>query len=221
MNNKWTWLKEYMQKNNISQGEVADALQWQKTRVSELLGGKRDFPVNKVFPAARFFNLDLEEFTKYNSGFSREIPSTDGKQPQKQATADLVKIDIVNPSGGEKEPVFQTVGQQLISEDVFRILTPAAPDSIKAMIARGDAMQPTVSDGDLIWVDVSIKTPTSDGLYLFALKGEVFVKRLQLDNFNHSAAIISDNPLYPPIGISKPDKLSTLGKVISVTKIYR
>ena len=36
MNNKWTWLKEYMQKNNISQGEVADALQWQKTRVSEL-----------------------------------------------------------------------------------------------------------------------------------------------------------------------------------------
>ena len=107
MNNKWTWLKEYMQKNNISQGEVADALQWQKTRVSELLGGKRDFPVNKVFPAARFFNLDLEEFTKYNSGFSREIPSTDGKQPQKQATADLVKIDIVNPSGGEKEPVFR------------------------------------------------------------------------------------------------------------------
>ena len=119
------------------------------------------------------------------------------------------------------EPVFQTVGQQLISEDVFRVLTPAAPDSIKAMIARGDAMQPTISDGDLIWVDVSIKTPTSDGLYLFALKGEVFVKRLQLDNFNHSAAIISDNPLYPPIGISKPDKLSTLGKVISVTKIYR
>ena len=90
-----------------------------------------------------------------------------------------------------------------------------------AMIARGDAMQPTISDGDLIWVDVSIKTPTSDGLYLFALKGEVFVKRLRLDNFNHSAAIISNNPLYPPIGISKPDKLSTLGKVISVTKIYR
>ena len=84
MNNKWTWLKEYMQKNNISQGEVADALQWQKTRVSELLGGKRDFPVNKVFPAARFFNLDLEEFTKYNSGFSREIPSTDGKSRRRQ-----------------------------------------------------------------------------------------------------------------------------------------
>ena len=31
MNNKWTWLKEYMQKNNISQGDVADALKWQKT----------------------------------------------------------------------------------------------------------------------------------------------------------------------------------------------
>ncbi len=221
MNNKWTWLKEYMQKNNISQGDVANALQWQKTRVSELLGGKRDFPVNKVFPAAKFFNLDLEEFTKYNSGISREIPSTDNKCPQKRIAGALTEIDIVNTDNRNQEPMFQTIGRQLISTDIFRLLTSSAPTSIKAMIARGDAMQPTVCDGDLIWVDISVKTPTSDGLYLFMLKGEVFVKRLQLDNFNHSAAIISDNPLYPPIVINKPDKLSTLGKIISITKTFR
>lgn len=88
MNNKWTWLKEYMQKNNISQGEVADALQWQKTRVSELLGGKRDFPVNKVFPAARFFNLDLEEFTKYNSGFPERslLPTANSRKSRRRQT---------------------------------------------------------------------------------------------------------------------------------------
>jgi phage repressor protein C with HTH and peptisase S24 domain len=220
MNNKWTWLKEYMQKHNISQGDVAEALKWQKTRVSELLCGKRDFPVNKVFPAARFFNLDLEELTKYNSGFTKEIPSTDGKKPQKPQK-ELVKVEIVNPSGSEKEVSFQTIGQQLITDDIFKILTSSSPENLKAMIARGDSMQPTINDGDLIWVDLSVKIPVTDGLYLFALKGEVFIKRLQLDNFNHSAAIISDNPLYPPISINKPDKISTLGKIVSVTKAYR
>lgn len=72
MNNKWTWLKEYMQKNNISQGEVADALQWQKTRVSELLGGKRDFPVNKVFPAARFLTSIWRNLPNTTPVFQRD-----------------------------------------------------------------------------------------------------------------------------------------------------
>ena len=82
-------------------------------------------------------------------------------------------------------------------------------------------MQPTISDGDMVWADISVKEPTADGLYLFAIKDEVFIKRLQLDNFNHTALIISDNALYPPISISRPDHLTTIGKIISVTKIYR
>lgn len=221
MNNKWTWLKEYMQKNNISQGDVADALKWQKTRVSELLCGKRDFPVNKVFPAARFFNLDLEEFTKYNSGFSKEIPSTDGKTPLSRAQRCMVSIDVVEAAATAKETLFHTTGQLSVNEEIFKMLTTSAPDSVKAMFSRGDSMQPTINDGDLIWVDISVKTPSVDGLYLFAIKGEIFVKRLQMDTFNRTASIISDNPLYPPITINKPDKISTLGKVISVTKVYR
>ncbi len=67
--NKWEWLRKYMKQNNISQGEAAEALQWKKTRISELLCGKRDLPVDKVFLAARFFNLNLEDLTKYNSNF--------------------------------------------------------------------------------------------------------------------------------------------------------
>ncbi len=222
MNNKWTWLKEYMQKNNISQGDVADALKWQKTRVSELLCGKRDFPVNKVFPAAQFFNLDLEEFTKYNSGFSKTIPSTNGKKPLQPADT-LTTIDIVAPGGDQKDTnvSFHRIGKQQITTDILKLLTAASPDNIKIMFARGDAMQPTVNDGDLIWVDTSVTSPTGDGLYLFTLKGELFVKRLQLDTFNQTASLISDNTLYPPITIKNPDKISTLGKIISVTKNYR
>ena len=220
-NNKWTWLKDYMQKNNISQGDVAEALKWQKTRVSELLCGKRDFPVNKVFPAAQFFNLDLEELTKYNSGYTREIPSTDGKKPLSRAENNLSVIDIVRPSINNKGIFYEIVGKQMISTDIFNMFCLSAPENIKALIAAGDAMQPTIGDGDLVWADVSVTSPDADGLYLFALEGEIFIKRLQLDNFNRTALIISDNTLYPPIRVNHPEKLKTIGKIVSVTKPCR
>ena len=82
-------------------------------------------------------------------------------------------------------------------------------------------MMPTINDNDLIWVDTSIKFAAGDGLYLFAINQELFIKRLQIDSFNQTATLLSDNPLYPPINITKPTKISTYGKVIAVTKIYR
>ncbi len=221
MNNKWTWLREYMQKNNISQGDVAEALKWQKTRISELLGGKRDFPVNKVFPAAKFFNLDLEEFTKYNSGLSKEIPSLDGRQPQQKENGNLEPIDIVTPVENSSNITFHKIGQQLITESILKKITLSYPDNIKILTAHGDSMMPTINDNDLIWVDTSIKFAAGDGLYLFAINQELFIKRLQIDSFNQTATLLSDNPLYPPINITKPTKISTYGKVIAVTKIYR
>ena len=220
---KWFWLKEYMMKNNITQTDVAEALQWQKTRVSELLCGKRDFPVNKVFPAAKFFNLDLEELTKYNSGFTKDIPLVEGKKPLSKPENRMAEIDIIIPQINEtfeQKITFQIIGKQMISEMIFNMLTNSNPLDIKMLIAHGDAMQPTIYDGDFVWVDFSIKVPEEDGLYIFAMKGEIFIKRLQLDKFNHSALIISDNPLYPPISIAKPEKLTTLGKIIALTKSY-
>ena len=93
---KWQWLRIYMQEHNINQQQVADALQWKKTRISELLSGKRDLPVTKVFPAARFFNLDLEELTKYNTGLSKKIPSFKGQITQHKQISELAYIDIID-----------------------------------------------------------------------------------------------------------------------------
>jgi len=219
--NKWNWLKEYMQKNNISQGAVAEALHWQKPRVSELLCGKRDFPGSKIYLAAQFFNIDLEELTKYNSGYTQQIPSTDGRKPILH-NPEQVSIDVLDTADVEaKVKNTPPLGQQIISLPVLRRLTEAKPENIRIFITRGDSMQPTVNDGDMVWADISIKTPTVDGLYLFSIQGEVFVKRLAVDTFNHTASIISDNKLYPPIQVNDTDHLQVLGKVISVCKMMR
>ena len=95
---KWDWLREYMHKHNISQQQAADALQWKKPRISELLGSKRDLPVNKVFLAAQFLNLDLEALTKYNSGFSDKIPHAAGQKLPVASSDNLINIEITDSS---------------------------------------------------------------------------------------------------------------------------
>ena len=95
---KWDWLRNYMREQNISQQEAAEALQWKKTRISELLCGKRDLPVDKVFLAARFFNLNLEQLTKYNSGYSDDIPEQFETLPAQRQIENMFFVYIIDAS---------------------------------------------------------------------------------------------------------------------------
>ncbi|MCI5545117.1 MAG: LexA family transcriptional regulator [Azospirillum sp.] len=216
---KWDWLRNYMREQNISQQEAAEALQWKKTRISELLCGKRDLPVDKVFLAARFFNLNLEQLTKYNSGYSDDIPEQFETLPAQRQIENMFFVDIIDASkskgkGLETAPI----GRQPFNENLSNILSLPKSHALKIIIARGDAMMPTINDKDIVLVDISITKPENDGLYLFDIQGELFIKRLAFNEFDHSATIISDNQLYPPIMVSDLSKLFCLGKILAVCK---
>ena len=212
---KWDWLKDLMQKNNINQQQAADALQWKKPRISELLGSKRDLPVNKVFLAARFFNLDLEELTKYNSGFSDEIPHTSGDKLPILQKNNYINIEITDSSPQKRN---QPAKYLPISEELLQYFGFAPAKALKLIIVSGDAMSPTLNDRDIAAVDTSITKPQNDGMYLFEISGELFIKRLRFNRFDETADIVSDNSFYPPITVSDLDKLSCLGKVVAVGK---
>ncbi len=218
--NKWEWLRKYMKQNNISQGEAAEALQWKKTRISELLCGKRDLPVDKVFLAARFFNLNLEDLTKYNSNFSNKIPEKASKLPQEVEQSKITFVDVVDASNakgrGLKAP---PLAQQPFSDDIIKLTPMLKGKKLKLVIASGDAMSPTINDRDVVLVDTSVTKPNHDGLFLFDLHGELFIKRLVFNEFENTARIVSDNSLYPPIEIKDFSKLKCLGKINAICKV--
>ncbi len=218
---KWKWLRDYMQKHGINQQQVAEALQWKKPRVSELLAGKRDLPVTKVFLAARFFNLDLEELTKYNTGLSNKVPSYKGQLPAHNKTNDISYIDVIDSANIKGKSLKNTVIDQVpFSNALAKQLNLPSTLSLKIIIASGDAMSPTINDRDIVLVDTSVNTPQNNGLYLFNIQDELFIKRLSLDKFSGSADIISDNKLYPIIKINNIKKLSCLGKIVYVCKHF-
>ncbi|MCR5698452.1 MAG: XRE family transcriptional regulator [Treponemataceae bacterium] len=79
---------------------------------------------------------------------------------------------------------------------------------------RGDSMEPTIFDGDIIICDLSGYDGT-DGIYAILYKGSGFVKRLQ--RTSEGVKIISDNHHYESMfENSESDDFRVIGKVRSV-----
>lgn len=69
-------------------------------------------------------------------------------------------------------------------------------DNICAAYVRGDSMEPTLFDDDIIIFD-NFGYDGTDGIYAINYKGAGFVKRLQRDK--DYVKIISDNKIYEPM----------------------
>ncbi len=65
---------------------------------------------------------------------------------------------------------------------------------IKLVTCSGVSMQPTIDDGSLMFVDVTVKNYRGDGLYCLAFRDGLIVKRLVADLKNRRIRLVSDNP---------------------------
>jgi transcriptional regulator with XRE-family HTH domain len=65
---------------------------------------------------------------------------------------------------------------------------------IKLVTCSGVSMQPTIDDGSLMFVDVTVKNYRGDGLYCLAFRDGLIVKRLVADVKSRRIRLVSDNP---------------------------
>ena len=59
----------------------------------------------------------------------------------------------------------------------------------------------------------------SDGIYLFCIGDRLVVKRLQINPFDNSVEIMSDNAKYKPLKALDYKQVNVIGRVISYTKV--
>lgn len=100
----------------------------------------------------------------------------------------------------------------------FKSIVSGNPNNIKMLRVQGDSMQPTINEGDFIWVDVSNNFVGSDGIYLIRMATGLAVKRLQsgLNNI----VIKSDNTSYSDI-TAEVGELKIIGKVVHILNSRR
>ena len=85
---------------------------------------------------------------------------------------------------------------------------------IQVITARGDSMQGTIEDGDVLFVDTSVRSFEGEGVYLLSFADGLKAKRLQA-SVSGGLLVISDNPLYrtETIENDRLEKLTICGKV--------
>jgi len=91
--------------------------------------------------------------------------------------------------------------------------------NVEAINVTGDSMEPTLNNGNIIFIDRTKNDASKDGIYAFANENGLFVKRIQ-KRVDGALDIISDNKEYPMQIASKND-IDILGKVVSsIGKVF-
>jgi phage repressor protein C with HTH and peptisase S24 domain len=102
-----------------------------------------------------------------------------------------------------------------IRNDWVRSVLGVEPEHLLLQIAIGQSMQPSIQDGDLLFVDTSENKFGNFGVYVLEVGGERLVKRVQ-PKLDGSLTLISDNAAYeaehlPP---SQAAEVHVVGRVL-------
>ena len=89
--------------------------------------------------------------------------------------------------------------------------------NLHLITGHGDSMSGTFEDGSALFVDSGVQEFAADGIYVFNLEGDIFVKRLQKMPRGR-IMVISDNQVYQPFYIEQGDQFNVIGRVVGSWK---
>ncbi|HEY3488088.1 MAG TPA: XRE family transcriptional regulator [Gammaproteobacteria bacterium] len=89
------------------------------------------------------------------------------------------------------------------------------PENLRLLRAQGDAMAPTIRDGDLLMIDIKQNIFDGDAIYVLKLEQRMVPKRLQ-QSIDRGLYLVSDNSAYREHHIPDAQKreLNIIGKVV-------
>lgn len=198
-------IKEKREVKQLSQAELGRLLGVSQQHIQRF---EKDYPVPVKYAAklAQILNIDVKEL------LPEELKDVSLANPE------IVQIDVLDVraccGNGIENFTENVIGQQMMTLPALRELTESAPENIKIIKAIGESMMPTIHTDDIVWIDISVKTPTSDGLYILCVGSDLLIRRIQINPFDNTATVIADNNKYLPIPRQNYRDINVVGKVI-------
>jgi phage repressor protein C with HTH and peptisase S24 domain len=198
-------IKAKREEKQLSQSELGKLLGVSQQHIQRF---EKDYPVPVKYAAklAQILGIDVKEL------LPEELKSVSLANPE------IVQIDVLDVraccGNGVENFSENVIGQQMMTLPALRELTSSAPENIKIIKAIGESMMPTIHTDDIIWIDISVKTPTSDGLYILGVGTDLLIRRIQINPFDNTATVIADNNKYMPIPRQNYRDIKVVGKVI-------
>lgn len=102
-----------------------------------------------------------------------------------------------------------------LKEDWVRTVIRRNPNDLRLIEAQGDSMEPTISHGDLLLVDMSVGTVRDGAIYVLSYDGTLLVKRINR-RITGEIVVKSDNSAYEPdvLPANGATNLQVIGQVV-------
>lgn len=97
----------------------------------------------------------------------------------------------------------------------LRKLTASKASSLSIIRVFGDSMEPTLSDGDEVMVDLADgQARLRDGIYVLRMDDALNVKRIAIEPQARRISVVSDNPAYPSWPGLERRAINIVGRVL-------
>lgn len=221
-------IKVAMAEQGLSQLALAEKSGVSQAAIQKLTSGKAK-STTFLIPISNALNVRPEWLDsgagpmRFDQGIKPIAPSS------KPNAMDFYRVEVLDISASAgfgvsiRDEFIETIKSIEYSNDEARALFGGRPqEHIKMIAVNGDSMAGTFEPRDQIFVDVTIDYFDGDGIYIFVLDNNLYIKRLQLQH--KRIAVISDNKQYETWYIDKESEssLTIVAKVlISQSRSYK
>ncbi|HBR4568089.1 TPA: helix-turn-helix transcriptional regulator [Klebsiella pneumoniae] len=218
-------LREARKAASMTQKTLGDAVGVSQAAIQKIETG-RAAQTTKLLDIAKALRVRPEWLS---SGTGAMRADGEGDKKPSHINHDVFRVDILD--------LAVSAGPGIVNQEFVEILhsveyAPAEArhmfdgrkaENIRIINVRGDSMSGTIEPGDLLFVDISVKSFDGDGIYAFLYDDTAHVKRLQ--KMKDKLLVISDNKSYAawaPIEKDEMNRVFVFGKVIgSMPQTYR
>lgn len=200
------------QENNLTRKAFAEALGVGESKVQALETSRQRADHEVLVKIANCFNIDANWLL---FGETRSQP-VDNDDP---AFVKVPRYTVSASAGNSGSFVsdFLEVTHYAFSRDWIN-RRQLDPKQLQIINVRGDSMEPTLFDGDLILLDRSQKKPSDGSTFVVRIWDEHVVKHVQRTGEN-TISLISANKVYPPREIELVDgddkDFEIIGRVVA------
>ena len=144
------------------------------------------------------------------------VYSIDGHHETPNGYTRLPRYEVAASAGaGTLVQGEQIVDYVSFKTDWLKIGLGVSPQKAVLISVKGDSMEPTLSNGDLVLIDTSISRVEDNAIYVINYDDALLVKRIQR-KYDRSVMIMSDNKSYGDEAVqgSLVDQLNVIGRVV-------
>lgn len=129
--------------------------------------------------------------------------------------ARLVPVYDIQASAGDGSIIgYESVAYSLaFPPEYLRRITSSSPENLTIISVKGDSMEPTLSDDDVVMLDMSKTSLGYEGLFVIRVYDVLHVKRLSHSRPGHVLVISDNRDKYPPREYPVSD-IEVVGKVL-------